>query len=168
MGQESAQIWTAQPDSQGGQPKPDRLLDSASARHGAPMAISMEHPCLRCGACCAHFRVAFHWSESEAFLGGLVPPRLTEKLDPHRVAMRGTNEEHPRCAALVGMVGEAAHCGIYPQRPSVCREVQPSWEFGLNSPQCDKARLAHGLPVLVPGDWLDPFDDSVPDLPQSA
>ncbi|HOC10952.1 MAG TPA: YkgJ family cysteine cluster protein, partial [Thermomonas sp.] len=21
------------------------------------------HPCLSCGACCAYFRVSFHWSE---------------------------------------------------------------------------------------------------------
>jgi hypothetical protein len=35
----------------------------------------------------------------------------------------------------------------------VCREVQPSWEFGVVSPQCDKARVAHGLPVLTPADW---------------
>jgi hypothetical protein len=67
----------------------------------------MEHPCLRCGACCAFFRVAFHWSEAEAFLGGKVPPELTEKLDPHRLAMRGTNAAQPRCVALQGTVGEA-------------------------------------------------------------
>jgi uncharacterized protein len=129
----------------------------------------MEHPCLRCGACCAFFRVAFHWSEAEASVGGCVPPELTEKLDPHRLAMRGTNAAQPRCIALQGTIGTAAHCGIYAQRPSVCRDVQPSWEFGVSSPQCDKARLAHGLPLLTPADWLDPFDACVPPpQPQSA
>ncbi len=128
----------------------------------------MLHPCLRCGACCAYFRVAFHWSETEAFLGGNVPSELTEKLDHHRVAMHGTNTSQPRCTALQGVVGEAAHCGIYTQRPSVCREVQPSWEFGAVSAQCDKARLAHGLPILQPGDWVDPFDAGEPPLPQVA
>lgn len=128
----------------------------------------MEHPCLRCGACCAHFRVAFHWSEADAALGGAVPPQLTEKLDPHRLAMRGTNARQPRCVALQGTVGTAAHCGIYAQRPSVCREVAPSWEFGVLSPQCDKARRAHDLPLLTPQDWLDPFDTQVPLLPQGA
>jgi len=118
----------------------------------------VEYPCLRCGACCAFFRVAFHWSEAEAALGGGVPQELTEKLDPHRLAMRGTNAAMPRCVALQGTVGKAARCRIYPQRPSVCREVQPSWEFGATSPQCDKARLAHGLPLLTPGDWPAPFD----------
>ena len=135
---------------------------------GCALASSMLHPCLRCGACCAHFRVVFHWSETEAFLGGKVPLELTEKLDHHRVAMRGTNTSRPRCAALQGVVGEAAHCRIYSQRPSVCREVQPSWEFGALSAQCDEARLAHGLMVLRPGDWLDPFDAGEPLLPQSA
>jgi Fe-S-cluster containining protein len=113
----------------------------------------MDHPCLRCGACCAFFRVAFHWSEAEGVTGGNVPLALTEKLDPHRLAMRGTNAAKPRCVALVGVVGHVAHCGVYEQRPSVCREVQPSWEFGTVSAQCDKARLAHGLPLLTPRDW---------------
>lgn len=116
---------------------------------------SMEHPCLRCGACCAFFRVAFHWSEAEPSLGGGVPPALTEKLDPHRLAMRGTSAARPHCMALQGTVGKAAHCGIYEHRPSVCREVQPSWEFGASSAQCDKARLAHGLLLLTSQDWLD-------------
>jgi Fe-S-cluster containining protein len=113
----------------------------------------MNHPCLRCGACCAFFRVAFHWSEAEGVTGGIVPLALTEKLDPHRLAMRGTSASKPRCVALVGVVGQAAHCGIYEQRPSVCREVDPSWQFGTVSAQCDKARIAHGLPPLMPQDW---------------
>ncbi|PWK87608.1 YkgJ family cysteine cluster protein [Fulvimonas soli] len=116
----------------------------------------MEHPCLRCGACCAHYRVAFHWSEAEPDLGGVVPPELAEKLDPHRLAMRGTQASRPRCVALEGTVGTAARCGIYPRRPSVCREVAPSWEFGAASPQCDRARLAHGLAPLTPEDWAAP------------
>jgi uncharacterized protein len=119
----------------------------------------MKHPCLTCGACCAYFRVAFHWSEAEAALGGVVPPQLTEKLDPHRLSMRGTNAAQPRCVALIGMVGVAAHCGIYQRRPSVCREVQPSWESGTASAQCDKARAAHGLALLTPRDWLASFDE---------
>lgn len=115
----------------------------------------MVHPCLRCGACCAHFRVAFHWSEAEIALGGEVPPALTEKLDPHRLVMRGTQASHPHCVALEGAVGREVHCGIYAQRPSVCREVQPSWEFGIPNSQCDKARIAHGMPPLTPQDWFD-------------
>jgi uncharacterized protein len=128
----------------------------------------MVHPCLRCGACCAHFRVAFHWSETDPFLGGTVPVELTEKLDPHRVVMRGTQGRRPRCAALQGSIGEAAHCGIHAIKPSVCREVAPSWEWGEASPQCDKARIAFGLPPLTPDDWLDPEGDGFRPLPRSA
>jgi len=113
----------------------------------------MDHPCLRCGACCAFFRVAFHWSEAEGATGGKVPLALTEKLDPHRLAMRATPTAKPRCIALVGVVGEATHCSIYEQRPSVCREVVPSWEFGAVSSQCDRARLGHGLKPLTPDEW---------------
>lgn len=128
----------------------------------------MAHPCLSCGACCAHFRVAFHWFETEPFLGGTVPAELTAKLDPHRVVMRGTQAGRPRCVALDGAVGEAVRCTIHPLRPSVCREVEPSWEFGRHSPQCDKARIAHRLPPLAPEDWLDPPGNSAPPLPRSA
>lgn len=81
--------------------------------------------------------------------------------------MRGTDAAKPRCIALQGTLGEAAHCGIYERRPSVCREVQPSWEFGAISLQCDKARLAHGMRLLTPQDWLQPFDTDVV-LPQLA
>lgn len=129
----------------------------------------MQHPCLRCGACCAFFRVAFHWSEADASLGGLVPPEFTEKLDHHRLVMQGTHAPPMRCAGLQGAIGKAAHCGIYAQRPSPCREVQPSWESGASSLQCDKARLAHGLPLLTLLDWALPVTaDNDPGLQQIA
>jgi Fe-S-cluster containining protein len=82
-----------------------------------------------------------------------VPAEFTEKLDPHRLAMRGTQAYQPRCVALEGKVGVAARCSIYPQRSSVCREVIPAWESGEPSPQCDKARIKHGLPPLTREDW---------------
>lgn len=127
----------------------------APARSALPpeLVAATTHPCMRCGACCAHYRVAFHWSEAEPLTGGLVPSELTEKLDFHRLNMLGTNAAKPRCIALEGAVGQAASCRIYEQRPSVCREVAPSWESGFASAQCDKARLAHGLPLLTPADW---------------
>jgi Fe-S-cluster containining protein len=112
--------------------------------------------------------VAFHWFEAEVFLGGQVPLELTEPLDPHRLAMRGTSAYQPRCIALQGKVGEQAACGIYAQRPSVCRDVVPAWEFGAASPQCDRARAAHGLSPLQPEDWLDPSGAGLPPLPRSA
>ena len=38
------------------------------------------HPCLRCGACCAAFRVAFHWSEAMPHKPDGVPADLAAPL----------------------------------------------------------------------------------------
>ncbi|TCS72757.1 hypothetical protein EDC61_104174 [Sulfuritortus calidifontis] len=110
----------------------------------------MSNPCQQCGACCAFFRVSFYWSEAEPFLGGTVPPPLTEKISPQHVAMRGTLHTPVRCTALQGTVGAAAGCGIYPQRPSPCRELEPWAADGRPSDKCNRARAAHGLPPLDP------------------
>ena len=110
----------------------------------------MRNPCLDCGACCAYYRVSFHWSEAERFLGGATPAELTTKLSPHRVAMRGTQSKSPRCVALDGQIGKAVSCSIYSQRPSPCREFEASWVNGMHSERCDQARAAHGLPPLEP------------------
>lgn len=112
------------------------------------------HPCLSCGACCAAFVVAFHWSETAPGADSVgLPMTLTERLDAHRLAMRGTWAKRPHCAALRGEVGVAADCTVYAQRPSPCRELQPAWEHGQPSLQCDRARAVHGLRPLAPEDW---------------
>lgn len=128
-------------------------------------ASPMGHPCLSCGACCASFRVAFHWSESDHFPGGATPSDLTETLDPHRLVMRGTQARAPRCAALQGTVGQSTHCDIYMQRPSPCRELKPAWESGIASPQCDRARHIHGLPPLTLDSWIGVVIDGTDDCP---
>lgn len=110
----------------------------------------MLNPCITCGACCAHFRVSFHWSEAERFLGGETPPELTTQVAPHRLAMRGTTGRPPRCVALEGEIGADVRCRIYAQRPSPCREFEASWVNGVHSERCDAARAAHGLPPLEP------------------
>jgi Fe-S-cluster containining protein len=69
--------------------------------------------------------------------------------------MQGTSREAPRCVALDAEIGVRSRCSIHPRRPSVCRDVPASWESGAASPQCDKARIAHGLPALTPADWTD-------------
>jgi Fe-S-cluster containining protein len=114
----------------------------------------MAHPCLTCGACCAHFRVSFHWSEAEAELGGIIPFELTEPLRSHERAMRGTSQAQPRCVALDADIGRYSRCSIHPLRPSACRAVPASLESGQRSRQCDQARQAHGLPPLVEADWI--------------
>jgi hypothetical protein len=113
----------------------------------------MPHPCLSCGACCAAFRVSLHWSEAEPTLGGRVPVELTEPVRTHELAMRGTSQAQPRCVALDADIGRVSRCTIHAQRPSACAAVPASWEFGAASAQCDRARLAHGLPALTPADW---------------
>ncbi|RXQ99381.1 YkgJ family cysteine cluster protein [Pseudoxanthomonas composti] len=113
------------------------------------------HPCLSCGACCAHYRVSFHWSEADPALGGAVPVELTESLRTHERAMRGTNQAQPRCVALDADIGRYSRCTIHQRRPTTCALVVASLEFGQRSVQCDKARTAHGLPVLLEQDWRD-------------
>lgn len=116
----------------------------------------MPHPCFSCGACCAAYRVSFHWSEAEPAAAGTgVPAELAEVLDPFRLAMRGTWARAPHCVALEGAVGTQTSCRIYARRPSPCRELHASWEDGVPSPQCDRARALHGLVPLTPADWAE-------------
>lgn len=118
-----------------------------------PARTSSAHPCLRCGACCASFRVAFYWAEAAPHTPDGIPEHLTRKLDPLRVAMDGTDQAQPRCVALRGTIGIDAHCGEYARRPSPCHALKPAWEDGQASPQCDRARQRHGLPALELQDW---------------
>lgn len=133
------------------------------------------NPCLACGACCAAFRVAFHWREgADARVDG-VPLALVEDWNSTLRIMRGTGRQPPRCAALLGTLGQAVRCSIHAQRPGPCREFSASWSEGRHEPRCDQARARHGLPPLAPADWGDPpdpergpGDDPQPDLAVSA
>ena len=129
--------------------------------------MPVEHPCLTCGACCAFFRVSFHWSEADPALGGQVPFELTEPLRTHERVMRGTSEKAPRCIALDADIGRYSRCTIHDRRPSVCALVPASYEFGAASAQCDRARLAHGLPLLSPADWIDADESEKNPLPEA-
>src|SRR5688572_21703243 len=75
--------------------------------------------CQRCGACCAHFRVSFYWSETRA---NDLPESAVEQVTPLLACMAGTNQPKPRCHALAGRVGEWVSCQLYAHRPSPCRE----------------------------------------------
>ncbi len=111
------------------------------------------HPCLTCGACCAFYRASFYWAEADDVTPGGVPVELTKKLTPHLLVMKGTQGPSPRCIALKGTIGEKVYCSIYPQRSSVCREFEPSWQNNTPNPRCDQARYAWGLPPLNPDSW---------------
>ena len=113
----------------------------------------MVHPCQRCGACCASFRVAFHWSEAQPANAGGLPEAFVEPLRRHELALRHDPAMPMRCVALAGVVGEHVHCTVYARRPSPCRDLGAAWEHGQPSPQCDRARAKHGLPALTPADW---------------
>lgn len=105
-------------------------------------------PCLDCGACCATFKVSFHWSEL-ASAGGTVPNEWTAQVNPHRNCMQGTQKKSPRCTALQGVIGEAVSCAIYVDRPSPCRDFNHALAAGPYNEFCDKARLKHGLFPLI-------------------
>ena len=107
-----------------------------------------DNPCTRCGACCASFRVDFAVEELEGE-GGSVPAGLAVPLTDTLCRMRGTDHASPRCAALVGKVGDQAYCGIYEWRPSPCREFGQLAPLGRGDDACARARARHGLPPLA-------------------
>ncbi len=107
----------------------------------------MSNPCIECGACCAAYTVDFAREELQS-RGGCVPDGLAVGLNHSLARMRGTDHLKPRCAALVGRVGEQASCGIYEWRPSPCREFGLRANAGLGDEACASARARHGLPPL--------------------
>ena len=116
------------------------------------------HPCQTCGACCASFRVAFHWREaegnSEDQFDRSVPQEYTEDLDLNQRCMKGTNDKHqPKCIALMGRVGQSAHCMVYENRPTPCRQFTASYENGYQNLRCDQAREKHGMKPLNKKDY---------------
>ena len=117
--------------------------------------LTYPHPCLGCGACCAHFRVSFYWAEVDE-AAGRVPLEMTRQISPFLRAMKGTTQNPCRCVAPEGEMGQKVRCAIYDQRSSSCRDFRVAWEDGQASEACDKARVAHGLePLPVPLDRVD-------------
>jgi Fe-S-cluster containining protein len=126
-----------------------------------------KNPCLSCGACCAFYRASFYWAECDDTTPGGVPVAMTEDFPGFRRAMGGTSQPKPRCVALEGEITREVYCSIYERRPSVCRDVPPSYQFGAPEEKCDKARIAYGLAPLTPESWHDtpenPDTDSTED-----
>lgn len=94
-----------------------------------------------------------HGRETDPEQGGLVPFELTEPLRAQERAMLGTNSERVRCVALDAEIGQHSRCKIYDRRPLACKSVTASFEHGKPDAQCDRARTAHGLPLLTPSTW---------------
>lgn len=103
-----------------------------------------ENPCIGCSACCRHFRVSFYHGELDTQPGGHVPADMTVQLSPFRACMRGTESGHGRCVALL----DNGLCGIYAQRPSVCREFPVWMADGSMNPDCVRLRIVHGIAAL--------------------
>ncbi|MCX8065984.1 MAG: YkgJ family cysteine cluster protein [Candidatus Hydrogenedentes bacterium] len=113
-----------------------------------------KNPCITCGACCAYYKVTFYWGEINEELPGGVPSSLCEKYNDYKVVMKGTNSSNPRCIALLGTIGKRVFCRIHHCKPSICKEIEPSFKNGEREIKCDKARLAYGLPPLTPHYWV--------------
>ncbi|MFW5752924.1 MAG: YkgJ family cysteine cluster protein [Planctomycetota bacterium] len=108
---------------------------------------------MRCGACCSHFRVSFHWMEADDATPDGVPVELTRPLGFHRRCMIGTDQKQPRCIALLGTVGQEVSCAIHARRPTACREFIASYAQGRREHRCDAVRARYGLPLVGPADW---------------
>jgi uncharacterized protein len=63
------------------------------------MPQAADNPCVRCGACCAGFRVDFAAQELDT-QGGTVPESLAVQLTATLCRMRGTDHACPRQAWL--------------------------------------------------------------------
>ncbi|WP_459616993.1 YkgJ family cysteine cluster protein [Bordetella sp. 2513F-2] len=152
---------------------PDLPLDPPARISPATLAAGQPdaNPCLSCGACCAHFRVSFYCGEIAGPDGGTVPGELVTQVGPLRACMRGTELGSGRCVALRGELGQPGiHCAIYAQRPTPCREFDV-WEAdGSVNPDCQRLRLALGLPALAPRPDAqnDPDGPAHPDQPKAA
>lgn len=117
--------------------------------------MSSQNICLRCGACCAYFRVSFYWREADPSSGSKIPPALVEMENEIFDNMKGTNCSRPYCAALSGKIGTEVHCAIYTDRPSPCREFGIHYQGGKiqvdpdDLRRCNQARARWNLPPLT-------------------
>jgi hypothetical protein len=116
-----------------------RAAGAASARiPGASLLTAVERLnndelCRTCGACCSYSADWPRFSlESEARLDRI--PRVLVGDEKRGMGCTGA-----RCAALVGIVGQATSCAIYPLRPDVCGACTPG------DPECAEARRHFGL-----------------------
>ncbi len=101
--------------------------------------------CMRCGACCAAYKVEFNELNSAGQLENAVPLDMSIDLGNHKRAMKGTQGAHKRCIALQGKIGGNVSCGIYDRRPANCRGFAAAWEDGVINPLCDQARGLYGM-----------------------
>ena len=122
-----------------------RLQNASLTSPGDASAMPETNPCLKCGACCACYKVAFDLTETDACTDGIVPSAYTVQISQTRCAMRGTQRGNRRCIALEGVVGQQVTCTIYSRRPSCCHHFLASWEKDIVNPICNRARIMYGM-----------------------
>jgi Fe-S-cluster containining protein len=93
--------------------------------------------CQACGACCAYAPDWPRFTTETAEELAALPHHLVNDEES------GMRWDGDRCAALAGEVGRATRCGVYADRPDVCRACMPGDEA------CLMARARHGLPPVV-------------------
>lgn len=113
-----------------------------------PVDASPVAACETCSACCDHPEpwATIHVTATEL---AKIPAEFVETVEG-TVAFRRVTEHKMRkvgnrCAALVGTVGVDARCGIYVDRPTVCRQFNPATRVG----DCNMCRAPHGLTPLT-------------------
>lgn len=117
--------------------------------------LGQMHPCQKCGACCAIYRVSF-WRSEMSSDSWNVPREAVEDTGGSMVSLKGTTKSHrPGCTQLNGKIGKNVGCQIYMNRPSPCRNFAASYEDGYHKERCDEARRAHGLKPLTKLDWQE-------------
>lgn len=88
--------------------------------------------------------------------------------------MKGTEMGGGRCISLRGELGRPGiHCAIYENRPTPCREFDIWQPDGSPNPDCQRLRLALGLPAVPPrpdaeNDPQGPSHPNQPDQPAAA
>ena len=104
------------------------------------------YDCVTCGACCCNPDVNreleyLDYVEIDPRVRIMRKPELLRRLvvldDKLRPHMRLGH--HQRCVALKGRLGVEVGCGIYLDRPTVCRE------FEAGSKDCKKYRRERGI-----------------------
>jgi Fe-S-cluster containining protein len=128
------------------EPDPIALVDDGYV----DMPNDETNPCLNCGACCSHFRVAFYHGELNYHPAGFVPDEMAEKVNGDYACMSGTKYGGGRCIALRGTIGKSISCSIYENRPTPCRKYRVWLEDGSPNPDCQKLRAQIGLKLLEP------------------
>lgn len=97
--------------------------------------MNIPKDCTKCGACCA---VLEKWAEVDQ--SDKIPLELLQTGDVLPFAMKTIGDDN-RCIALEGQINKDCKCTIYPNRPKVCRHVEPGSPICLYSLGWHKVNL---------------------------